>query len=64
MQLQKSGQLSANFDILYSLWHNPYKNHTLSGTYLMLKTLPLVAHCFKTLHSVALKSVKKGSKPS
>ncbi len=60
----KMWPFSANFDIFLSLWHNQWKNHTLSGTHLLLKTLPLVAHCLKTLPSVALKSVKKGPTPS
>ncbi len=32
--------------------------HTLSGTHLVFKTLPLVAHCLKTLPVVALRLAK------
>ena len=44
--------------ILHPHWHNHWKNHTLSGTHLVFKTLPLVAHCLKALPSVALKLAK------
>ncbi len=49
---------TAIFDILHSPWHNHWKNYTLSGTNLVFKTLPLLAHCLKTLPSVALKLAK------
>ncbi len=61
------GHFGAIFDIpciLHSSWHNQCKNHTLSGTHLVLKTLPLVAHCSKILPSVALKLVKMVPSPS
>ena len=40
---RKFGQFSEIFDILHSPWHNHWKNHTLSGTHLVFKILPLVA---------------------
>ena len=46
------------FYILHSPWHKNWRNHTLSGTHLMFKTLPLLAHCLKTLPSLALKLAK------
>ncbi len=56
--LARSAENSAQFcticDILHSPWHNHWQNHTLSGTQLVLKTLPLLAHCLKTLPFVAL----------
>ncbi len=42
----------------------PLLAHTLSGTYLVFKTLPLVAHCLKSLPSVALKFAKTEPSPS
>ncbi len=52
------------FYILHSSWHNQCKNHALSDTHLMFKTLPLVAHCLKTLPFVALKLDKMVPLPS
>ncbi len=63
-QRRKFGQFCAILDILHSPWHNYCKNHTLSGTHLMFKTLPLVAHCLKTLPSVALQLAKMAPQPS
>ncbi len=57
-------QFSAIFDSLHSFWHNQCKNNTLSGTHLVFKTLPLVAHCLKTLYFVALKLAKMVPSPS
>ncbi len=41
-------------------WHRetPTLSGTLSGTHLVFKTLPLMAHCLKALPSVALKLTK------
>ncbi len=52
------------FYVLHSSWHNQCKNNTLSGTHLVFKTLPLVAHCLKTLYFVALKLAKMVPSPS
>ena len=41
------GQFSAIFYILHSPWHKNWENHTLYGTHLVFKTLPLVAPCLK-----------------
>ncbi len=42
---RKFGHFSADFGILCFLWHNCWKNHTLSGAWhgkhLVFKTLPL-----------------------
>ncbi len=59
--LVRSAENPANlvqFFTFYTPWHKNWKNHTLSGTHLVFKTLPLLAHCLKTLPSVALKFAK------
>ncbi len=45
-QRRKFGQLCAIFDILHSPWHNHWKNHTLSGTHQVFKTLPYLAYVY------------------
>ncbi len=65
-QRQKCGNLVQNltFPPLSGTTSGRTTPSMLSGTHLLLKTLPLVAHCLKTLPSVALKSAKKGPTPS
>ncbi len=58
------GQFCTMFAILHLPWYNHWKNHTLSGTHLEFKTLPLEAHCLRTLPFVALKLAKMAPYPS